>query len=521
MLVTLVAMPPLMALARSHNVLAVPDARRLHEVPTPQIGGLAIVLGVSAGLLVTDASLLAQLPFLAGVVIVLVMGLLDDVRDLGPWCKLLAQAGAGALTLMLCVSLQLPILPPAFPEMFLIVPSLGLLLGMLLVINATNLSDGLDGLAAGLALLSCLALALLAFRVDAVAVLALLLPLMGGLFGFLRFNAHPAQVFMGDHGAYFTGFALAFCCLSLIGAGYPVFVLSLLLGVPLYDTMTVAIRRVLAGEHPLHADRNHLHYRLMDLGLSHDHAVFGAYLIHALFLALGLLCLGASFLQSVAVYLALVAGLEVFLRSYQPTKFIGWVTENSKDLRDALTVRPSSWSRVIPLLVVSGPCWVLLWHPPQTGDVALICGLVGSVGLLSLLVPQGWLEWSWLDRVLLYLLGTVAVWLAGFQDSLVTMFIAPFGGLLAFLILLQTLTSNRGFRFTALDGLVLLAMLFLYSSGGAQFGAYGFDLGWVILWFYAVELLILQQPVSQRMRGSAAGLLLLTALLSLGAGSVL
>ena len=212
MFVTMLALPPLIRWSRSSGQLALPDARKVHAEPMPQIGGLAIF----AGFVVAGIAFLSPIPgfwpYLGAATMVLLLGFYDDIRELDYRVKFTVQVLAGTLAISAIE------ISGIWMFGWQQIPLVGGLLGIVFLVgvtNAVNLADGLDGLAAGIVLISSVALGALAFRADQLLPIALLIPLAGGLFGFLRFNSHPARIFMGDCGAYFIGFTLAFACLEL------------------------------------------------------------------------------------------------------------------------------------------------------------------------------------------------------------------------------------------------------------------------------------------------------------------
>src|SRR5262249_7305802 len=139
---------------------------------------------------------------------------------------------------------------------------------------------------------SALAIAILGYQTNEPVPLFVMLGLSGSLMGFLRFNSHPARVFMGDNGAYFIGFTLATCCLLIAcrAEGVSCFALLLMLGLPVYDTVSVALRRMMEGRGPFSPDRKHLHHKLLDgAGLSHDQVVLWMYVMHMVLVFIGYL----------------------------------------------------------------------------------------------------------------------------------------------------------------------------------------------------------------------------------------
>jgi len=272
------------------------EERRVHQGRIPRLGGLALALGTIPGVLVAIKSAPGQhgplVGTLAGGLVVFLIGSVDDCRRLPWWLKLAGIVGAAALAVSLGV--RISVVRNPFGEGFTGLGwSAGLVTGAWIVVltNAFNLIDGLDGLAAGLASISGASLVAMALSKGGA-----LLPvgfvaagLAGAALGFLYFNFNPARMFMGDGGAYFVGFTLA--CLSVTGAMKTPVAITLVIpllvfAIPLADT-TLAVLRRLARRQPIMAapDRQHLHHRLLDMGLSQRQVVVAIYIVSAIFCA--------------------------------------------------------------------------------------------------------------------------------------------------------------------------------------------------------------------------------------------
>jgi UDP-GlcNAc:undecaprenyl-phosphate GlcNAc-1-phosphate transferase len=274
-------------IARARGLLDHPDgSRRVHQHPVPRLGGIALWLGASVGLagwwvMVGPGRSFAGLPSwtpgaVAGLLVMLVTGLVDDIRGIQPRHKLLAQFVAAGLAvaggfrldvLSLGGDVALPLGWAAAPLS---------LLWIVAVTNAINLIDGLDGLAGGITLVSMAALAVSALFSGNAAVLPVLLAIFGGTIGFLRYNHSPATIFLGDVGSLSLGYALAL--LSVEGARLPngsvaIVVATFALAFPFLDITIAMLRRWLRGAPLMAADGRHVHHQLLALGLSHPRAV--------------------------------------------------------------------------------------------------------------------------------------------------------------------------------------------------------------------------------------------------------
>jgi UDP-GlcNAc:undecaprenyl-phosphate/decaprenyl-phosphate GlcNAc-1-phosphate transferase len=273
-----------------------PRGRHAHERATPTLGGLAIFVAFWLAVLVCGRPLSgAEVGMLVGSLILLPICLIDDVKGLNPAPRLLGQIIVASIAVGYGVRIEGLTIPFAghLASWF----SVGwgsaplTVFWIVLIINAINWLDGLDGLAAGVAAIAALTLAIMAVSMQQpVGVVAA--ALVGACLGFLWYNFSPARIYMGDTGAMFIGFVLA--CVSVTGTfksatAIAVFAPLLVLGVPLYDVVSTVWRRVREGKSPMAADRAHLHYRLVDRGLSRKQAVL---LMYAMTGALCSLALG-------------------------------------------------------------------------------------------------------------------------------------------------------------------------------------------------------------------------------------
>ncbi|HEX8909755.1 MAG TPA: MraY family glycosyltransferase, partial [Anaeromyxobacteraceae bacterium] len=276
-----------------------PRSRKVHQSITPRLGGLGLVLAVlaacaaglllarggwaGAGLWAGDALVLA----LAGLAVTL-LGIYDDLRGARARTKIAVQIAAALLLYAGGFRLERVDLLLGSP---LELGPLSLPLTVLWIVgvtNAVNLIDGLDGLAAGIALAASAALFAIASRGGDALVMLVALALMGSLLGFLVYNVHPASVFMGDTGSLFLGTTLAALALRHPGdTAVPLGALAIVFGIPIVDTFGAIARRALRGTPLFCADREHLHHRLLTAGLSQRKAVLVLWLAAALLAAAG------------------------------------------------------------------------------------------------------------------------------------------------------------------------------------------------------------------------------------------
>ncbi|MGZ4137943.1 MAG: glycosyltransferase family 4 protein [Actinomycetota bacterium] len=351
--VTFLTTPVVRAVSLRLGWIDRPSDRKVHPKPTPTAGGLAIFLGVVAAIAISrivptlsgihEASS-DQDAALAAALVIVSVGLLDDVKGLSPMGKLAGQILAAGVLVLLGVQLVYFFFPGRGTVVLTSDLSVELtVLWVLAMINAVNLIDGLDGLAAGM-----VAIAAIAFFVymqqtagagatpSAAALLSAVVA--GAAIGFLPWNLHPARIFMGDTGAMLLGLLMGVATISGVGRSVgggsagdfavyaiPIFVPLLVLGVPLLDVLLAIVRRVRRGTGIGHADKEHIHHRLLDIGHSHRQTVFLMYFWSALLSACVLM---VAFINGRTIVLALLAAA-VMLAAVVPRLLRGPGTQAS------------------------------------------------------------------------------------------------------------------------------------------------------------------------------------------------
>lgn len=309
------------SLATARGWVSAPvSERHLHEAPLPRLGGVAIfaafALSLAAAVMVAnfwpELSFGSSLRVLATILVpgclVFLLGLYDDVRPVGPYVKFSVQTVAATILWLGGLRiLDLPVLfgarqLPGFVSLILTV------FWVLGITNAFNLIDGLDGLAAGSALFSTLVVFVIALLTHSYFVALITLALTGAVLGFLRFNFNPATIFLGDSGSLFIGFLLS--ALALEGAQKSPTVIAVAIpvvsfGLPILETSLSVIRRLISGRPVFTADREHIHHKLLQLGLSHRQVVIVLYAVSALFAMLSLFLLWPTG-SSIGLVLAVV-----------------------------------------------------------------------------------------------------------------------------------------------------------------------------------------------------------------------
>ena len=283
-----------------------PEERKLHSEAKPLLGGVAIYLAFTLTVVINLAmvSLLKQRPelmkllpdiiaerlmgvattqsrllaILLGGTVILLLGLWDDFKGgISPYAKLMGQLLAGLILVLLGVRVTI-FLPPWISVIITLIWIIG-------VTNAFNLLDNMDGLSAGVALIATLIFFSVALQQGQLFVGSILLIFAGSLAGFLPYNFRPATIFMGDTGSMFVGFLLA--ALTVLNTFYtqesptflPVVMPLLILGVPIFDTLSVIFLRLRRGDPVFAADKRHFSHRLVGLGMSQKQAVLFVYLV--------------------------------------------------------------------------------------------------------------------------------------------------------------------------------------------------------------------------------------------------
>jgi len=328
LLIAAIATPLSMKLAIRWGAIAYPGGRHVHKKPIPRLGGLALYVAFwSAALIIQwwdksysmDVSTIVQIwgLFIGSTVIVMV-GIWDDIRGMRPLVKLFWQIAAASVLIAFGFSMD-AISLPFLNHSVNLKGAIGLILMLFWVVglvNTVNVSDGLDGLAAGICFIVAILLFWSANRIGQLPAAHLTLALAGSLLGFLFFNFPPARVFMGDSGSMFLGYIIGGISImgllktaTILGLVFPL----LVLGMPVTDLTFAIIRRKLRGLSMATADRGHLHHRLLDAGLSQRAAVLSMYGISACFGVAAVLGAKGQWLWALAMLVVVFALLIIIL----------------------------------------------------------------------------------------------------------------------------------------------------------------------------------------------------------------
>jgi UDP-GlcNAc:undecaprenyl-phosphate/decaprenyl-phosphate GlcNAc-1-phosphate transferase len=329
-LVVLWSTPIVKRIGLKNGLVDPPGGRKIHKRPMVRLGGVSIFAGTVValltiwaiggfGILPTEKEYEVWGVTIGGIAFFLI-GLADDLYNLPALTRLFAQLGVASMAWMAGVRVEFLSIPfsglVSLPDWISLPITVIWLVGMA---NAINMIDGLDGLAAGVSGIAAVVMMIVALFMNQPAAALIAAALAGGAIGFLRYNFNPAQIFMGDGGAYFMGFTLA--GVGVIGlvkttAVTAVVLPYLILAVPILDISAVVVDRLRHGKSPFAADKRHLHHRLLQAGLSQR---LIAFFIYSLTLWVGSLALAFSGIPSGLAY-ALGATLLLVYTSWQVWK---------------------------------------------------------------------------------------------------------------------------------------------------------------------------------------------------------
>ena len=280
--------PAVRMLAIKIKAVDVPkDNRRMHKVPIPRMGGLAIFAGFLVSVLFFVPLGNEFRSILIGALILVVLGIIDDIVALKPRTKFAGQIIAALIPALSGVSIH-GIVNPFVPGQY---STLGIfsipftVIWIVGITNAVNFIDGLDGLACGVSAIATVTMFIIAVLFGETYIALMMAALAGACLGFLPYNMNPAKIFMGDTGSMFLGYILATVSIQGLFKFYAVISFAvpfILLGLPIFDTGFAIVRRLLKGQSPLQADRGHVHHRLIDLGFDQKQSVAILYTFSAL-----------------------------------------------------------------------------------------------------------------------------------------------------------------------------------------------------------------------------------------------
>jgi UDP-GlcNAc:undecaprenyl-phosphate GlcNAc-1-phosphate transferase len=503
--VTMAGLPLLVRLAGRWNIVDLPGARKVHTTPIPRVGGLAMACGVAAAALLTMHLDKSDLWFLLAADVVVVFGAWDDWADLNYRIKLAGQLLAICIVVVLgdvqirTITLDHSISLPGWISGPLTV---FFLVG---ITNAINLFDGLDGLAGGTAFLCLCAIALLLSAGESGTSAAMALAFAGAALGFLRFNTYPASVFMGDAGSQLLGFAIGVLSIRATQAGssqISTAIPLLLLALPILDTLNVIRKRIGEGRSPFSADKNHIHHKLLWLGLDHHEAVMVLYAVQ------GALFVAAYFLRFESDLLILgvtIVFFAVAIGSFRAAVVTGWKFRDNAPMKsppaqfiDAVQqprLMPGLAKAAIAVALAGYAVLIVAETSALSGDLRILIAalLAAIVGFLIIMraAPLGII-----DKSVLFVTATVLVYLEAVVLQPGRIMSALGWGAVSVAALATALRvrllNDRAFRVTPLDVIVLFMALVVPSLPGVLRLPQGSSLAIakLIIVLYAIEMLV-------------------------------
>jgi UDP-GlcNAc:undecaprenyl-phosphate/decaprenyl-phosphate GlcNAc-1-phosphate transferase len=520
LIICMALIPTLSASAWRLQFIDVPRERHGHREPIAKVGGIAFALATFAAVLVWAPKDQLVVPSLLGGAVILLFGIWDDRVGLSYKIKFLGQILAATIVVGFAgIRLSsLPFLDDVLIPAWISVPLT--LIVIVCVTNAVNLSDGLDGLAGGLSLISFAGIAYLAYQANEPLLVLLTVSVLGGLLGFLRFNTHPARIFMGDAGSQFLGHYLAVAAILLTDStrtAYSPLLALFIWGIPLLDTIGVMVYRYVQGRSPFIGDRSHVHYRLLAFGLTHGQAVTVIYAGHAMMVGCAYLLRWQTDTVLAVVYLVFAVGLfSIFVCA---PRGIG-----SDDLRSAsvslferrrLSRQWEIGEVSLTLLYLTVPLYLIgsIAAPREIPvDAGLIAGALTLAVLISFFLPT---VAPWVVRAALYIGSTCLMYYGdSLPRDLMIQVMTPVNlgiAVLAILVILAIrLAGEERFQTTPLDYLIILLAGVMPFLPGMAVGevAMGLLAAKLIVLFFAFELLL-------NMRSSAVTRLGMVALVML------
>lgn len=524
LVVTMALIPPLMRVAERLSVMDTPNERKVHTEALPRIGGVAMVAGVCVPFVLWLPHSATVMAFLYALLVLLMFGAWDDCKELDYRLKFLGQFLA-VFIIVFWGKVGIVVLPFAgmdpVPYWLAIPVTVLFLIG---VTNAVNLSDGLDGLAAGVSLLSLGAIALLAKLADDYTTITACFVIAGAIFGFLRYNTYPARIFMGDTGSQFLGFTIGVLAIILtqqvntaLNPWLPLF----LVGLPIVDTLFVMGKRISEGRSPFAADKNHMHHRLLSIGLAHYEAVSVIYVTQAVFLLTAFILRYHGDVVVLLAYLGLVGvalGGLLLLQYTKPavewqrlSKHVVWLDNNSARVR--------RWSVTA---IQCGIAAYLLSGVLILSKIPVDIAISSLILLVILLIRLFWAERLRFLSLRLLVFPTVAFVAYLMHRDQAVMDLLPPALLISLLVILLVLmllvirsTKDQTFQTTPTDLLVIAlagGVGVLYQRGMIETSQAPVVLSIVVL-FYAAELVM--RHMRQTWNCFTVGIVLVLMLLSL------
>ena len=505
-IITILLIPIFINLACKLNFYDLPNSRKIHCDPVPRIGGIAMALGAFIPIIIWAPMSEFVKSVLIGSGILVIFGLVDDIREIGFKTKFFGQILA-ALIVILYGGLRIESLGMFAPRGFFLPVWLSIPLTLVIIVavtNAVNLSDGLDGLAGGITLLSFLCIGYLSYLNQFQAFEIMSVAMVGAIFGLLRYNTHPATVFMGDAGSQLLGFAAITLSLALTRESNQISLVLVLLimGIPVIDTLSVMIQRIIKGRSPFAADKNHLHYKIMNLGFYHSESVLLLYVLHGT-----LVCMGFVFRYMPAWFLltfyVLLSG--ALLTAINIAEYNGWRIKRYDFIDKVIKGRLRILKEENIIIKISfkaaeiGFIFLLIFTCFLPEHINIYFSFCSAVFLgLILLTWQIKKEWtSSVIEISIFLMIPFLVYLSEkdvvylINTTLIKAYAFSFGILIFFILLTLKFTRRKGFKTTPMDFLILVVALVVPNLPDERIKSWqmGLIAAKIIAMFFTYEIL--------------------------------
>jgi UDP-GlcNAc:undecaprenyl-phosphate GlcNAc-1-phosphate transferase len=499
-------MPIFIAMACKVNLMDFPNDRKVHCDPIPRIGGVVMAMGAFVAILIWAPLDDFVMAMLLGSAILVFFGFVDDIKGIGYKSKFFGQIIA-ALIVILFGGLKIKTLSVFTPTGFYFPDWVSIPFTVIVIVavtNAINLSDGLDGLAGGITLLTFLCIGYLSYLDHFQAVEVISVAMVGAIFGLLRYNTHPATVFMGDAGSQLLGFIAITLSLALTrqSSQTSIILTLFMMGVPIIDTLYVVTQRAFKGRSPFAADQNHIHHKLMRLGLYHSESVLIIYLMHAILVCLGFIFRSTSPWFLMAFYMS-YSGLiivSIFIaeaRGWQLKRyhFIDKIIKKQlRVLREENAIIKFSF-RAVEI----GFIFILLFSCFLPHHINIYFSII-ALTFLGIIVIVWHIKKSWAFNIieisiflmipfLVYLGETDVIYLV--DTALEKAYTYSFGLLIVCVLLTLKFSRRRGFKSTPMDFLILFIALVVPNLPDERIQAWqmGLVAAKIVVLFFTYEVL--------------------------------
>ena len=505
---TISLIPIMIKLANRYQMVDFPDPRKVHLSPVPRIGGVAMAIALIIPVIFWAGADEFVKAYLIGTSILVLFGVVDDFKGLGYKAKFIGQILA-ALVVTFYGGVRISSLGGLLPGEMELAEGMAIFLTLIAIVgvtNAINLSDGLDGLAGGISLMSLCCIGYFAYLDGNSSILLISMALSGAIFGFLRFNTHPASLFMGDTGSQLLGFSAIVLSVQTTQGNVtlsPVLPL-IILGFPILDTLNVMVQRIRKGRSPFSPDKNHFHHQLLNFGLSHVEAVFIIYVIQSGMVVSAIFFKYHSDWVLMGGYIGFsIVTISIFAIAdrkgwrYRRYPFIESAIKGKfrriRGKRLTIRVAFSVLKIIVPVLLVLS-CLLPAKIPTSVSIISMCCSLV----ILGALMFQkkylgGCLRLTLYITIpfVIYLMEQIRpVWIS---DTILFLYHLSFGIMtLCVILTLKYSRRTQGFKLTTMDFLIIFIAVIVPNLTGSLIHSQSLALMAVeiIVFFFSYEVLI-------------------------------